>query len=192
MNERIEAESEWISRVVLHDDHLAFAELVHLHQAPVRRFLGRLCGDDWQRADDLAQDTFWKAYRNIGGYRGSGRFLSWLFGIAWQLYSGQQRSGGGRMHVSLEDMSMEGMSMDLADDVPGDVDLHALEQLLGQLRPEEQAAILLHYRHGLTHQEAAAALGVPLGTVKSLIVRARAKLRRMANPEAPNEGGQDA
>ena len=187
MNERIEVESEWISRVVLHDDHLAFAELVRLHQAPVRRFLGRLCGDDWQRADDLAQDTFWKAYRNIGGYRGSGRFLSWLFGIAWQLYAGQQRGGGGRVHVSLEDTSM-----DLADDAPDDVDLHALERLLGQLRPEEQAAILLHYRHGLTHPEAAAALGVPLGTVKSLIVRARGKLRNMANPETGNDGGQDA
>lgn len=187
MNERIETESEWISRVVLHDDHLAFAELVHLHQASVRRFLRRLCGDDWQRADDLAQDTFWKAYRNIGGYRGSGRFLSWLFGIAWQLYAGQQRSGAGRAHVSLEEEAM-----DVADDAPGDFDLHALEQLLGRLRPEERAAILLHYRHGLTHPEAAAALDMPLGTVKSLIIRARGKLRSMANPENPDDGGPHA
>ena len=40
----------------------AFAKLVQLHQAPVRGFLTRLCGDDWHRADDLAQETFWKAY----------------------------------------------------------------------------------------------------------------------------------
>ena len=91
MTRAADAESGWISRVVVHDDHRAFAELVRLHQAAVRRFLRRLCGADWARADDLAQETFWKAYRHIGSFRGEGMFLGWLFRIAWQLFVTQQR-----------------------------------------------------------------------------------------------------
>lgn len=179
MNEAPEAESEWISRVAIHDDHQAFAKLVQLHQAPVRGFLMRLCGDDWHRADDLAQETFWKAYRNIGSYRGSGRFLSWLFGIAWQLHASQQRGNAGRVHVQLEEGLLES-----PDDGPDDIDLLGLEHLLRRLRTEEQAVMLLHYRHGLTHHETATSLDLPLGTVKSLLNRACAKLRRMAGDDA--------
>src|SRR6185436_15214670 len=96
-------ESEWISRVVRHDDHEAFADLVRLHQSAVRQFLRRLTANDWSRADDLAQDTFWKAYRNIGGFQARGRFLSWLFRIAYQLFITEQRRGRGIVQVPLPD-----------------------------------------------------------------------------------------
>lgn len=182
MHEPDDQEAEWISRVAIHDDHRAFAELVRRHEAPVRGFLRRLCGDDWHRADDLTQETFWKAYRKIGSYRGTGRFLGWLFGIAWQLHAGQQRGGRGRMQIPLEETSV------IADDALDVADLLGLEQLLRRLRVEEQAAMLLHYGHGLTHQEAAVALDLPLGTVKSLIGRACAKLRRMAEEDNAKKG----
>ena len=171
-------EAAWISRVVVHDDHDAFAALVRLHQEPVRRFLRKLCGTDWQRADDLAQETFWKAYRHISGYRGQGRFLGWLFGIAWQLHVGQQRRSSARRFEPLDEEVGE-----LPDQIPDPVDRYALEQLLEQLRPEEQAAMILHAMHGMSHPEIAAALGLPLGTVKSLIARGRAKLRRLAGDD---------
>ena len=70
------------ARVVVHDDHEAFAELVRLHQSAIRQFLRRLTRHDWGRADDLAQETFWRAYRHIATYEARGRFLSWLFRIA--------------------------------------------------------------------------------------------------------------
>lgn len=169
-----DSESEWISRVVVYDDQRAFTALVRLHQIPVRRFLRRLCGDDWSRADDLSQETFWKAYRYIGSYRGEGKFLSWLFRIAWQLFVTQQRRLPGRTvphelwvdaHHATEDASSR------------IVEQHTLEQLLRALRDEERAAIVLHYHDGLTHAEIAEALELPLGTVKSLIRRARQKLQ---------------
>lgn len=171
-------EAAWISRVVVHDDHDAFAALVRLHQQPVLRFLRKLCGEDWQRADDLAQETFWKAYRHIAGYRGQGRFLGWLFGIAWQLHCGQQRGTAARRFEPLNEDVRE-----LPDHAPDPVDRYALEQLLGQLRPEEQAAMILHYMHGMSHSEIAGALGFPLGTVKSLIARGRARLRKLASAD---------
>lgn len=164
-------EAMWISRVVAHDDHDAFAELVRLHQSPVRQFLRRLTGTDWSRADDLAQDTFWKAYRHIGTFEGRGRFLSWLFRIAYQVFVTDQR--GGRV-----------VSVPLLDDVASGenanqrfANARTFDQLMAMLRPEERAAIVLHYRHELTHPEIAEALDMPLGTIKTLIRRARLRLQ---------------
>ena len=163
-------ESELISRVVAYDDHEAFAQLVHMHQSAVRLFLRRLTGNDWSRADDLAQDTFWKAYRHIDSFQGRGWFLSWLFRIAYQLFITEQRRSHGITQVVLR------------DDVPAaggtsHSDKRTFNQLMEELRPEERAVVVLHYRHGLTHPEIAETLDLPLGTVKTLIRRARAKLQ---------------
>ncbi|HLA78624.1 MAG TPA: sigma-70 family RNA polymerase sigma factor [Vicinamibacteria bacterium] len=165
-------ESMWIARVVAHDDHEAFAELVRLHQSAVRRFLRRLTGADWSRADDLAQDTFLKAYRNIGGFQARGRFLSWLFRIAYQLFVTEQRRRRGVAQVPLpDDVPARGdASQRLADG-------RTFDQLMGMLRADERAALVLHYQHELTHPEVAEALELPLGTVKSLIRRGRLRLQ---------------
>jgi RNA polymerase sigma factor (sigma-70 family) len=151
----------------------AFAALVRRNQTPVRRFLRRLCGDDWSRADDLAQETFWKAWRHIGSFRGDGRFLGWLFRIAWQLFVTQQRSRRDVVHEPWDDArhATEDASARI-------VDRHTLDQLLRVLRDEERAAIILHYRHDLTQAEIAEAMELPLGTVKTLIRRARQKLQQ--------------
>lgn len=171
-----EGESIWIARVIAHDDEEAFAALVRLHQTAVRRFLRRLTGNDWSRADDLAQETFWKAYRNMAGFEGRGRFLGWLFRIAYQLFITEQRRP-------------RAIQVSFTDDLPVSVDasqrfadVRTFDQLMELLRADERAAIVLHYRHELSHPEIAAVLQVPLGTVKSLIRRARVRMRQALEP----------
>jgi RNA polymerase sigma-70 factor (ECF subfamily) len=165
-------DAELISRVLVSDDHEAFADLVRLHQSAVRQFLRRLTGNDWSRADDLAQETFWKAYRYLTTFQGRGKFVSWLFGIAYQLFITDERRARGAAFVPLED--------DLAADLDGGQQFAAsrtFDQLMAMLRTEERAAVILHYRHNLTHVEVSETMGLPLGTVKTLIRRARLKLR---------------
>ena len=166
------SESVLISRVVAHDDHEAFARLVRLHQSAVRQFLRRLTGNDWSRADDLAQETFWKAYRHIGSFRARGRFLSWLFRIAFQLFITEQR----RRRVLVQ-LPMPDEVREAGDAGRQFVDARTFDQLMDMLRPEERAAIVLCYRHELTHTEIAETLDLPVGTVKSLIRRARLRLQ---------------
>ena len=173
-------EATCISRVVIHDDHQAFASLVERHQSAVRQFLRRLTGNDWSRADDLAQETFWRAYRYIRTYQGRGRFISWLFGIAYQLFVNDERRARRMPQVPLHE------DFDVTDGRADPVAAHlTFDQLMETLRPEERAVVVMHYRHELTHSEIAEALGVPMGTVKSLIRRARMKLQAAYSPGTP-------
>jgi|CXWL01.1.fsa_nt_gi RNA polymerase sigma-70 factor (ECF subfamily) len=165
-------DADLIRRVVLDDDQRAFSQLLRRHQSAVRLFLRRLIGNDWSRADDLAQETFLKAYRNIGGFQSRGRFLSWLLKIAYQLFITEQRSAALRhVHIAVDDQLLATESTEDA------VAKRTFDQLLASLGAEERAAIVLHYRHEMTHPEIAATLDLPLGTVKTLIRRARIKLQ---------------
>ncbi len=170
-----------VLRVATLDDHDAFAELVRIYQAPVRRFLARLTRRP-DLADDLAQDTFVKAYRHIGSYRGEGRFASWLLRIAYQEFVTAARR---RAPVELT------LEAEPGDRGTGDRLVAALSiaRAMSALRPEERAAIDLHYRHELTHVEIAGVLRLPLGTVKSLILRGRSRLKDVLTRDHDTEAG---
>lgn len=175
-------ESVWIGRVLATDDHAAFAELIRLHQAAVRHFLRRLTDGDVERADDLAQETFWRGYRHLATFAGRGRFLSWLFRIAFQLFINEERRRHGVRWVELSaDTAAPG---DAAQGIENSL---TVERLLAALRPEERAALVLHYSDDLTHPEIAEVLGLPLGTVKSLLRRARLKLRAAPGRTFPGD-----
>ncbi|MGC4084089.1 MAG: RNA polymerase sigma factor [Vicinamibacterales bacterium] len=155
-----------IGLVIAHDDHDAFAELVRRHQSAVRQFLRRLTANDTARADDLAQETFWRAYRHLSTFEGRGRFVSWLFRIAFQQFVNDRRTQ--RPAAPLPDNLPAH-----ADEAARAIGRRTVEQLMSRLGPEERAAIVLHYQHGMSHAEIADALEMPLGTVKTLIRRGR-------------------
>ena len=160
-----------IGRVVAHDDHDAFAELVRLHQTPIRQFLRRLTGGDRETADDLAQETFWRAYQHLSTFEARGRLLSWLFRIAFQLFVSDRRA---------RRIAAVPLPPDLpapVDEAQSAIDRRTIDQLMMRLAPNERAAVLLHYQHGMSHPEIAETLAMPLGTVKTAIRRARQRLQ---------------
>ena len=158
-----------VARVTTLDDHDAFAEIVHLYQTPVRRFLTRLAPASGA-ADDLAQETFLKAYRHLDSYRGQGRFVSWLFRIAYQEFVTSTRKRAPAATALDGDVVDAGLGERLVASL-------SIERAMTTLRSDERAALDLHYRRQLTHPEVANVMNVPIGTVKSLILRGRAKLR---------------
>ena len=163
-----------ISRVLVSDDRRAFGELVARHQSAVRGLLRRLTGGDLAQADDLAQETFLRAYRGLRGYRGGAKFSSWLYRIACNVFFSRDRGSRepfqepfvlevGRAEESLPDRLLE---------------RYDLERALATLKPRERAALVLTYANELTHEEAADVLDCPLGTLKTHVARAKEKLRR--------------
>ena len=79
-------DGDLIARVLVDDDQHAFGELVRRHQSSVRGLLRQLTRTDVALADDLAQETFLRAYKNIRSFRGEARFSTWLYRIAYNCF----------------------------------------------------------------------------------------------------------
>ena len=145
-----------------------FAQLVRLHQQALRAFLRRLSGNHAD-ADDLAQETFVFAWEYMARFDCTRSFRPWLFGIGWRKYREKKR---GWLRLLWRERAVE-MDFVIIPD-PG-LKLDMAKALAG-LIPEQRAVILLCLMEQMTHEEAATALAMPLGTVKSHIARGREKL----------------
>ena len=166
-----DSDSALVARVVANDDRGAFELLVRRHQSGVRNFLRRLTRNDVERANDLAQETFIKSYQGLHTYRGTAKFTTWLFRIAYHTFLNDQR---GRRADEEFSEDAHGSVADTTTDAAAALDVdRALERL-----PARQRAVFdLHYKKGMTHSEIAEALELPLGTIKSDLVRGHDKLK---------------
>jgi RNA polymerase sigma factor (sigma-70 family) len=149
-------------------DAAAFAALVRAHEGAVRRFLGRLVPGSAD-ADDLAQDVFLKAWRTGARWRGDSAYRTWLLGIAWTTFLDARRAGTRRAarEAAVFNQSRAGADPDRAID---------LARALAGLGERERAAALLCFGEGCSHNEAAHIMGLPLGTLKSVLARSRIAL----------------
>jgi RNA polymerase sigma-70 factor (ECF subfamily) len=158
---------EALARRAAAGDVAAFTALVRRHERRVRAFLVRLTRGDG--AEDLAQETFLKAWRMAASWRGEGSYEGWLLRIAWRLFLSRRRA---RREEPVETPEL-GESGGTDQEVRIDV-----ERALAALPARERAAALLCLGEGYSHSEAAAILDLPLGTLKSILARARASLAR--------------
>src|SRR6185295_884575 len=106
------SDAQLIARAVVQDDRHAFGELVRRHQSAVRSTLRRLTGGNIAQADDLAQETFLLAFRNLRSFRQEAKFSTWLYRIATNAYLADARK---RKEELLGDRDA-----DVADDEGGD------------------------------------------------------------------------
>ena len=138
--------------------------LVERHQSRVRTVLRRLTRGDMALSDDLAQETFVLAWRNLKSFRFEARFSTWIYRIAFNAWQSEARK---RREVSLEldddVLADDGNSTFEMPDVASRIDL---ERAMEALSDGERAAIGACYYADLSHEEAAAALGMPLGTTR--------------------------
>jgi RNA polymerase sigma-70 factor (ECF subfamily) len=173
-------DADLVARVLLEDDHHAFAELVRNHQSVIRGLLRQLTRSDLALADDLAQETFLRAYKNIRSFRGEAKFSTWLYRIAYNCFREDARKR--KELVGIDESLLEN------ERDPQTVDpalRHDLMQALQLLPLHERSAIMLCCQNGLSHDEAARVLDIPLGTVKTNVLRGREKLKRILAAWAP-------
>jgi RNA polymerase sigma-70 factor, ECF subfamily len=151
----------------------AFAPLVEAHQQAVRAFLRRLCGDPAE-ADDLAQDAFIAAWTSLNSFRRGANFRLWLYGIAYRKFLASRRAAGRRRN---REALVAEITVPVANPDP-DARLD-LRKAMMALSEAQRAAVALCLVAGVSHGDAAALLGLPLGTVKSHVQRGRATLLSM-------------
>lgn len=161
--------------------------MIRRHQSQVRNFLRRLTRDD-TLADDLAQDCFIHAWNKIHTYSGTGSFIGWVLRIAYTTFL-QSKRRSKRYREILEQIGQESEAKEnLAP--PGD-ELGDLDRFLAVLEREERAIMILSYACGLSHREIGQAVGMPVGTVKSIIFRAKDKIRTRFAIEDRQKGRQE-
>jgi RNA polymerase sigma-70 factor (ECF subfamily) len=189
---RIELASATDQEVVVlarHGQEAAYRELVRRYERPVFSLVYRMVRDR-ELAEDLAQETFVKALNAIESYRPEFKFSSWIFKIANNAAIDQLRrreldtlSLDGSPHAETPE-AIEATALQIGDrqeTALEEVEARELggeiEAAIARLRPEYRSCILLRHVEGRPYEEIADILGLPLGTVKTYIHRARNELR---------------
>jgi RNA polymerase sigma-70 factor, ECF subfamily len=150
-------------------DRDAFAGAVRLAEIAVRRFVGALV--DGEEVDDVVQDTFVRAWRALPRYRVEASGLTWVLAIARRASADAIRGRMRRRRIidAFASVQPSGRSPDPAG-------ASALVDLVRRLEPDRLEAFVLTQVVGLPYAEAAAVSGVPVGTIRSRVARARADL----------------
>ena len=170
----VQVDHALVARVLLTDDRRAFEQLMRRHQGMVRAQLRRLLRGDDARADDLAQETFLLAWSKLHQFRGEARFSTWLYRIAYTCFLQARR----KRLSSAEDI--DGAAPDSRTSPRDAVELRLdVERAMHSLSATEQIVLTHVVQLGLSHDEAAYVLAMPLGTVKSHTNRGKAKLRAL-------------
>lgn len=158
-------DQELVRRALVLKEKSAYSQLVQRYQKEIRTYLMRLTRN-LETADDLAQESFLVGFRNLTQLTDSKNYRAWIYKIAYREFLQWHRKQKERAGDFSEPIQL---SAPIATRVE-------LVSVLNQIRAEEQAAIVLCLGQEFSHSEAAKILQIPVGSVKSLILRAREKL----------------
>jgi RNA polymerase sigma-70 factor (ECF subfamily) len=164
-------------------DPAAFEALIRTHQRMIHSLTFRMTGS-MEDAEDLAQEAFIRAYRQLDSYQGTAKFSSWLYRIAvnaclnWR----QREMRRDQIHTQWAESNTISESEPVTDGSSGEV-----QSALMKLPAKQRAAIVLTVYDGHNHAEAAKILGCSETTVSWRVFAARRKLKRLLS----NKGGRD-
>lgn len=158
------------------EDSEAFAELMRRNEPRIRALLMRLTRGDRVLAEDLTQETFLRAYRGLAGFEGRARFSTWVHRIAYYAYLNHRNRvprhaglpDGYENTVEAPDNALSPTQSDLRRDVRAAVN---------SLPDRYREVIVMHFMRHVPYRDIASRLGMPLGTVKTQLHRAKLMLR---------------
>lgn len=171
-------EAVLVELAVSNNDQRAFSELVNRHQSNLRYSMRQLTNWNEDLADDLAQETFIQAFKELHRFRKQAKFSSWLYRIGYNTFL---------QYVRKKQLDTQSIDEDpyIANQVAGaeqgdeDSALHQkVAKLLAKLEPERRSVLHLLLHRQNTQQEIADIMGIPLGTVKTHINRGRTALQQ--------------
>jgi RNA polymerase sigma-70 factor (ECF subfamily) len=179
-------------RLAARGDASAFGVLFERHSRAVYNFCFRRTGD-WTVAEDLTSVVFLEAWRRRGEVRlKDGRALPWLLGVAVNVLRNRRRSER-RHRAALERLPIQ-RAVDFADDADGRLDdelrMRATLRTIAKLPRREQEVLALCVWSGLSYEDAALALNLPVGTVRSRLSRARVRVRELMNDSGHVRDGE--
>lgn len=160
-----------ILRVTLSNDVEAFSRLVEKHQAALRRFFLNLTEGDKSLCDDLAQETFIKAYTNLEQFKIQSKFTTWLFRIGYNTFYDYKRK-------QKEELSIDSNEMIPLKGLTTQTESMDIYQALKILNENEKICVSLFYIEDIQIKEIAKITQLPEGSIKSNLSRGRTKLAK--------------
>ena len=167
-------EYKLLAQCALADNRQAFGRLVEEYRPAVMSFLLNLTGGNVSLSDDLAQDTFIKAYVSVRSFNGLSRFKTWLYRIAYNEYISYRRKS--------RELPLDSLP-DTADETETDERLTTVNEAISDLSEPIKAVIVLHYIEDQSIKEIAKVLDMPEGTVKVYLMRGRDKIKNTVKNE---------
>ena len=164
-------EIKLLAQCALADNRVAFGRLVEAYRTDITRFFLNLTLGDHALTDDLAQETFIKAYLNIRGFKGLSKFRTWLYRIAYNEYYIWLRK---KHEERLDNNTYDIGSTDTGSETKIDV-----QAAMQSLTDKQRAIVTLFYINDLPINKIAQITGMPTGTIKSHLSRAKAKLAQI-------------
>jgi RNA polymerase sigma-70 factor (ECF subfamily) len=176
---------------VVADDHAAFEELMKRYQDRLIGFFFHLVRDRTM-AEDMAQEVFLRVFRSRYRYTATARFSTWLFRIAHNLASNQKRGLARRKEIPLANSSADGDTVRAEEEMLAEksalmptrlIDSREMQEVvreaLESLNERQKMAVLLHKFEGMSYQDIGEIMDLNVVGVKSLLSRARGKLREV-------------
>ncbi len=177
---------EQLARRVQRGHTADLAMLVERHHSPLLGFLYRLTGGDRALAEDLTQEAFLRALRSIQQYQPSRPFKPWLYAIAVNVARDHFKRADVRYAVTLADDELLALPDPIGLEETIEMDglrVAAISAAIGALPVHQREAIILRYYQDLSLAEIAAALDIPIGTVKSRLSLGLRHLRTVLREE---------
>lgn len=171
-------EQELIERVQ-NGDHTAFAELVGRHREIIWAVCYRVCGNTHD-AEDALQETLVAVWRNIAKFRGDARLSTWLYRIATNASLVLVRK---RRESTIESDQLERRLSPTEDSADHTINRYTVDWALTKIPRDFAETLILREFGGLSYQEIADAIGIPIDTVKSRINRARRAMAELLETE---------
>lgn len=172
-------------------DRRAFDALVRMHEKRVYNLAYRLSGN-YDEAGDITVEAFLRVYQAIINFRGDANFSTWLYRIVTNVYLDRRKRQKNRQTLSLEEyveLEESQVTRQIEDPSPGPEALveaqqrqELLQKAIESLPEYQRAMIVLYHVDGLSYEEIAEVLSLPIGTVKSRLNRARLALREKLEP----------
>jgi RNA polymerase sigma-70 factor (ECF subfamily) len=166
----------------------SFEALVRRYQTRVVNYAMAIVRDTGE-AEDVAQETFIRAYRSLGRFRGESLFKTWLYSIATNTARTALERRGRRERIGNQSLDDDTQTLSAASVPSGQPDAEttlvsrdAIDRALATLSDDLRVAVVLRDVEGLDYKEIAVVTGAPIGTVESRIFRARQRLRTLLQP----------
>jgi RNA polymerase sigma-70 factor (ECF subfamily) len=178
------ADRDLVTRAVVTGGEDAFEELVRRYQRPIAAYVYRMVGD-YEAALDLTQEVFIKVYNSLRRYRAEFKFSTWIYKIAHnsavdhlRRYSNRGQALTNEFEGEQYDLPLESRRLSPEQESERAERCAEIESVVRQLPTAYRELVLLRHSHDMSYDEIAEVMGLPLGTVKNRLFRAREAMRQ--------------